>query len=64
MPRYYITVGPQTQTGNVHAPAPTWVVDAADEEAARNQVETLYRLSNPEVDQIRIRVTRASALDR
>jgi hypothetical protein len=64
VPRYYITIGPQSRTDNAFAPAPTWVVDAADEEAARNQTETLYRLSNPEVDQIRIRVTRASALDR
>ena len=64
MPRFYVTVGPQSRTEHPFAPAPTWVVDAADEDAASHTAETLDRLSNPDVEPIRLRLTPASAPDR
>jgi hypothetical protein len=60
MPRYYVTVGPQSPEEHPGPPnpSPTWVVDAADEDAARDQAEVSYRRSHPGVGTLRLRLTR------
>jgi hypothetical protein len=59
MPRYYVTVGPETDEEHTSADSPTLVVDAADEDAARDKVEVRYRRDHPGVRRVRLRVTRA-----
>jgi hypothetical protein len=57
MPRYLITVGPEVWDDHPDAPSPTWVVEAADEAAARDRAEVMYRRDHPEVHKLRLRVT-------
>jgi hypothetical protein len=57
MPRYYVTVAPESPDGHPGAPAPTRVIDAPNEEAARDHAEVAYRRAHPTVEQLRIRVT-------
>ncbi len=56
MPRFYVTVGPRDPAEHPGAPSPTWVVDAADEDAARDKAELAYRRRNPSVRELRLRI--------
>jgi hypothetical protein len=60
---FYITVAPASRADHPLAPAPTWVVEAADKDAARNKAEASYRRLHPEVDRLRLRLTAANARD-
>ena len=57
MPRYYVTVGPEDPAEHPGAVTPTWALDAADEDAARDRAELAYRRDHPEVQRLRVRVT-------
>jgi hypothetical protein len=59
MPRYYITVGPQFREECPSACRPTWIIDAADESAARDRAEVTYRRSYLDVLHVGVRVTPA-----
>jgi hypothetical protein len=59
MARYYVTVGPESRDDHPSAGSPTWVVEAADEGAARDRAEVAYRRRYPEVRYLRLRLTRA-----
>jgi hypothetical protein len=61
MPRYYITVHPKSRAEHPFAPAPTYVVDAANEDAARDKAEVRYRRSHADVERLSLRITPASA---
>ena len=58
MPRYYVTVAPESREEHPGAPGPTWIVDAPTEDAASDHAEVVYRRENPTVEKLRIRITR------
>jgi hypothetical protein len=57
VPHYYVTIGPEDHDQHPSAPAPTWIIDAADEDAARDHAEVMYRRDHPEVAKLRIRLS-------
>ncbi len=57
MPRFYVTIGPESTEEHVAVPSPTWIVDATDSNAASDHAEVAYRRAHPEVQRLRIRLT-------
>ncbi len=57
MPRYFVTVGPESAAEHPGAPTPTWLIEAGDEGAARDHAEVRYRRAHAEVEHVRLRVT-------
>jgi hypothetical protein len=55
--RYVVTVGPESREEHPLASAPTWLIEAADEETARDKAELMYRRLHPEVARVRVRLT-------
>jgi len=64
MPRYYVTIGPEAPDQHPTAGSPTWIIDAAEVDAARYRAEATYRRSNPNVVLLRLRVTPARSCER
>jgi hypothetical protein len=57
VPHYYVTIGPEDRERHPDAPTPTWIVDAADEDAASDHAEATYRRDHAEVAKLRVRVS-------
>jgi hypothetical protein len=57
VPHYCVTIGPEHPEQYSGAPTPTWIIDAADEAAARDHAEVMHRRDHPEVAALRIRPT-------
>lgn len=55
--RYLVTVGPENREEHPLASSPTWLIEATDEEAARDRAELMYRRRHPEVARVRVRLT-------
>ena len=59
MPRFYVTVGPESRDEHPLAAAPTWLIEAANEDAARDKAELRYRRSHPDIERLRVRLRHA-----
>lgn len=56
MPVFYVTVAPESRDQHPFAAAPTWVIEAGDEDAARDKAELRYRRRHPQIERLRVRV--------
>jgi hypothetical protein len=59
---HYVTVGPNFTRAPADEPTRSWVLDAADEEAATSQAAAVYRNLHPDVGSLRVRATPAIEL--
>jgi hypothetical protein len=60
MLQFYVTVGPELRADDPIAPTATWLIEAADEQAALDKAEVRYRRSHPDADPLRLRLTSAT----
>jgi hypothetical protein len=54
---HYVTVGPKFTRAPADEPTRSWVLDAADAEAAMSEAASVYQSLHPGVGSLRVRAT-------